>query len=262
MPLTTINFVLFNNNQLTSVAGVTVLSTNPYQPPKRGLALYNIARSNLSKVAGAFYTKRQITVRVGITGNTRTGAEQSLDNLMKLLQGQEKDLVMPQSGGVRRYTATLADTNIVRAGGGYTEMDLIFECSDRFGYDTAYTTIANLTGQTSSTRSHNYNFDGSAPFQVPFISIKPTALVLNGSNGTITIANANSGQSIAVTRIWVANDLLEIDCLNRTVKVNGVAVAYTGAFPEFPNGAGTLTYADNFTSRTVTTFAYYYKRWV
>lgn len=254
-------FALFDNNQLTSVNGLSVLATDPYKQPKRKVTITQIARTNKNKLNSAFYNAKNITVRVCINRRTRDDVEQSIDQLNAILQGLEKDLVLAQSGSVRRYVATYSDCVVRMSGGAYWEADLVFTLSDNFGYDTSYTQIVNNIVFTSSTRNDQYNFGGSADWQCPVISILFSALT-GGAGASVVIGNAATGQQLTITRTWAAGDYLEIDTLNETVKVNGVEVASTGAFPRFAVGLGNLTYSDTLTTRTGRYNAYYYKRYV
>lgn len=261
MAIINAHYAIFGNNNLASlVPSLTILTIDAYRPPTRRLSIANIARSDKNKVSSAFYDEKNISVRVGISNQTRQDTEDALDSLMKLLQGLEKDLIIPQSSIARKYTATLSDVVEVLAGGAYWEGVLVFACSDVFGYDTAYTAILAVTGFTSGSRTDQHNFQGSAP-QLPFIGVYYSA-ISGGTNKSVVIGNGSSGQQITVTRTWSANDSLEVDCQNETVKVNDVDVAFTGAFPVFAPGVGYLTYSDDFTSRTFNINAYYYKRWI
>lgn len=258
----------FNGTALSSIAGVSVLATDPYRPPKRSINLDQLARTNRGRVSSAFYTKRDISVRIAIHGSSRNDAERILDSLLAILVGKEKELVVLQAGAARKYICTLADVPIVEAGGAYFELNLIFTCSDKYGYDTAYTTIVNATGITAASRNDNYTFDGSAPTQAPFITVYYSA-VSGGTSKTVTIGNGSTGQQVSITRNWAAGDRIEIDAVGNaangykpTVKVNGVEVAYSGAIPEFGKGAGTLTYSDNLTTRTFNLLGYYYRRYL
>ncbi len=254
-------FATFNGTNIASVNGVTILATDPYKPPKRALSVYSLARSNKSKVNSAFFTERRITIKIGIQRSSRDLVEQSFDTLIALLQGLEKDLVLSQSGGVRKYTVTLEDMSIKRSGGAYTEIDLIFRCSDSYGYDTDYTIALNQAGITSSTRGDAIPFAGSAEFQAPLIRITYTA-VTGGTAKTVVIGNPVTGQQITATRDWVSGDVLEIDSLNQTVKVNGTEIEFTGAFPEWAPSLGNWSYSDTLTTRTFTARITYFKRYV
>lgn len=255
--------VTFDNVDLATINGLTVLSTNPYAIPKRTLSNNQISRASLSKTTLGLYTQRDIVIHVGITRNTRNEVELSLDSLMAIVQGLEKYLVVPQSNTLRRYTATLSDVNITTSGGAYVEMDLVFSCSDKFGYSLQYEQLLNATGRTLYNYTDALTFGGSADTQLPVITAFISAFS-GATNNTVTLMNVATAQSIAVNRAWTAGDRLIIDPSNTLtpVTVNGAAVDYSGAFPVFAPGAGYLNYQDNFSTRTLALSVYYYKRFV
>lgn len=251
----------FDNNDLTTITGLTVLSTNPSIPPKRKLSIYNVMRSNQSQLSYGYYVEKSISVRVGITRTTRPLVEQSVDSLMALLQGLEKDLLLYQSGSLRRYVCTLSDVVVVASGGSYTELELVFICSDRFGYDLQYTKLLDVTGRTLYNYTDPLTFEGTASTQAPVITAFISALS-GATNNVVTIENVSTGKGISVSQAWVAGDRLVIDVQHLTVKVNGVEVDFTGSFPEFAPGVGYINYQDNFNSRTLALSVYYNKRYV
>lgn len=261
MPQVNANTVSFNGNDLTTVAGLTVLTSMPYPPAKRKLTMYDIARTNKAKINSGFYNKMPIPIRIGISRDTRDLVEQSVDSLMVLIQGLEKDLVVKQSGALRKYTASFSDAVLRESGGSYLEMDLIFETSDHFGYDQNDTLLKQVSGYTSGQKTDQITLGGSAPWQVPKMIITLSALT-DVTSKFVSYGNDNTGQTVTITRVWSAGDAVEIDALNQTVKVNGSEVAWTGAIPEFAPGIGYASYADNLTSRTMSYTLTYKKRYV
>lgn len=253
--------VTFDDRAFTSVEGVSVLKITPYLPAMRSLSIANIARSNSSKANSAFYTKKEVLVRVGISRTTRRLAEQALDSLMAIIQGQEKWLVVPQSSGFRKFLSTYSNYDVRVDGGSYIELDLNFECSEMFGYDTTSTTLLTLTNDTSAISSSSITLDGSAPWQVPKYTITYSA-ISGGTSKTVTVGNGSTGQQVSVTRDWATSDVLTIDAYENTVTVNGNEVDFTGAIPTWEKGVGQITYQDNFTTRTYSSLLTYYKRWV
>lgn len=256
----TANPVTFNGISLNSISGLTVLKIDPYRIPKRTLSTYSIARTHKSKTNSAFYTDKNILVKVGISRATRNLLEVSLESLINILHDLEADLIVPQGNALRRYTCTLADTVFAQDGGSYVEIDLIFACSDRFGYDIAQTLLKQVTGFTSGQSTNSFTVEGSAPTQAPKITLTYSALT-GGTSKEVVIGNGSTGQAITISRTWASGDVIVIDCLNRTVKVNGTDVSFTGAFPDFATGIGYLTYADQFTARTFNMTVNYYKRY-
>lgn len=243
------------------VNGFSVLSSDPYKMPRRDLIISDIARTSKSKVNSAFYKEKLITVSCSITRATRALAEQSFDSLMVLLQGLEKAMIINQSGDTRRYTCTLQDCQFTVSGGSYLEFDLIFECSDRFGYDIATKLLLQITNFTSGQKTDTIQIEGSAPWQVPIFTLT-YSVVTTGTNKAVRIGNGSTGQVVVITRNWVAGDVLIINTLTGSVTVNGVEVLAIGALPEFAQGVGYVTYSDDFTARTFSMTVNYNRRWV
>jgi hypothetical protein len=255
----------FDGNSLNAIAGLSVLSVDAWKPPKRSLSLYNIARTNKSKNSSAFYTEKYVVLRCSITRDTRALAEVSLNSLMTILQGLEKSLVVPGAGTQESFICTYQDFVPKVGGGAYMEFDLVFACSDRFGYETTLTLLKQVSNYTSSTRSDSFTVGGSAPWQQPVITYTVNS-VTGGTNATVTFGNDLTGQVVTITRTWTAGDVLVIDKPNGTVKVNGIDVVFTGGIPEWApsiNGSlGYLTYSDTFTARDVSYNAIHYRRYI
>lgn len=262
MALVNSNLAFFNNTNLASITGVTILRTNSFLLPRRTLSMNVMSRTNVSKLSNAFYTSKEITIGVAITALTRDLAEASLDTLTNILSPLEKDLVIKEAGELRRYTATLSDAVPRQEGGSYIEMDFVFQTSDHYGYAIPYEKLLDATGRTLYNYTDPLTIGGQADTQAPIITAFLSAITAATTN-TVTIGNVATGRYIVVNRAWTAGDRLVIDVQNRTVKVNGTKVDYTGAFPEFAsNTTGYLNYNDTFTTRTLALSAYYYRRYL
>lgn len=246
-----INPTSYNGTFLQSIEGVTVLATNPYKIPKRDLSMSTIVRTSKSAVNSGFWSERDIEVRVSISRATRELMQDSLDQLMSVLQPLNKELIVNQGSGQRKYYCSLADAPVDKDGGSYQELTLVFSCSDRYGYATTTTTVFTIGTTTAGTRSDAITLGGSAEWQTPVITISFSALT-GGTSKTVTVGNNGTGQAVSVLRTWTAGDILVIDSYNKTVKVNGVAVAFTGAIPEWKTGAGVWYEVDDLTTRTYT----------
>lgn len=251
----------FDNNSLTSVEGVSILGTNPYRTPQRKLSSYLVARRDAQRTNSAFYTQRNIAIRCCIDMPTRAVVERQFDVLMTLLQGVNKELIVSQSTGVRKYYCTLASINYLIEGGAFLEFELVFTCDDMFGYDTSYTNILGPKTVTTATSADQYQFGGSAPWQMPEFILLYSA-ISGGTSKYVTLSNSATGQTITITRTWTSGDRLTINALTGVVQVNGTDVEFTGAIPTFAPGLGNITYADNFTTRTLLYNARYYRRYI
>lgn len=253
--------VSFDGTDLSTISGLRILATTAYQPAKRKLATSDIARTNRSTIDSAFYNKRTVSIGIGINRATRDLVEQSLDSLYTILQGREKILQVKQSGGNRQYTATYSDTVFKVEGGAYIEAALVFETSDHFGYDANPTLLLQVSGYTSGQRTDALTVGGSAPWQQPIITLTLTSLT-GSSTRSVIIGNGATGQAVTISRTWASGDVIQISAPDGTVKVNGIAVAWSGAIPEFAPSTGYLTYSDTFTARTFSNNVIYYKRYV
>jgi hypothetical protein len=249
----------FNGVSFMSIPFVQVYSIDDYGQ-ENTQNIFALARSHARKLSSSFYQGRTIFVSVYINAPSRALADQSLDKLLAIMSGNEGTLVIEKSGYVRQYTATYSKPTKNNTGvgkgtaippqGGYADYTFDFECSDSYGYDTNYTVMMPKSSFSSAIRQDSYTQGGSADTQVPFFEVQYTA-VTGGTNATVTIGNANTGQQISVTRNTRA----------KTVQVNGVDVAFTGGWPEFGLGLGAFTYSDTMTTRTYNYFVYVYNRW-
>lgn len=247
----TVNQVSFNGTELTSIAGLTILSTDPYKMPKRDVNLSNISRSSKSVVNSGFYDEKEIVVRVGIARSSRESLEQTLDQMFHVLQPTDKVLIVKQGVGQRKYFASFADADVRVDGGAYQELELIFVCTDRYGYDLEPATLDTIGTTTSSTTNGDITTTGSAEWQQPVFTFTWTSIT-GGTGADVTVGNSGIGQSITINRDWDTDDVLEVDSYNKTVKVNGIEVDYSGVIPEFKTGDGNWYYTDTFTTRTFT----------
>lgn len=268
-------FALFNDWNFNNVPGLSVYALDLPGQAKRTLNIFAVARRNARKVSSAYYQENTLAIGVYIQASSREALEQAVDTLYQNIQGQEGSLVVPKSGAVRLYTATYAGSqvnngvqNTTSPSGNTADLTLMFECSDSYGYDTNYTLIRQSTGLTSNLVATQFTQGGGADTQVPFFEVQYTAAPTGATNGTLTIGNTDTGQAISITRTFSQYDLVQIDCRNKTVQVNGADVDFTGAFPEFsPSNVGGVNtprsfyVQDNFTTRTYRLLACVYNRY-
>jgi len=253
--------VLFNTSDLELVVPGLIITELPDRPPVRTLNMALIASTDTKALNSNNYTDRKVNIKCEIGRDTRAQLDSSMDTLNRILAPTEKVLVVPYGSSTRQYTATFKNMGKSNAKGGHIELDLEFECSDSMGYDTTNTTIVSHANNVGTPKSYFFLLDGSAEWQLPVITLTVNSL-LGGENKNIVIGNQDTGQSITITRTWLAGDVLIIDAVNGTVQVNGVDVDFSGAIPKFKLPSGTLTYSDTISHRDVTIQAVYKKRWI
>lgn len=104
---------------------------------------------------------------------------------------------------------------------------------------------------------HTFIADDSS-MELDFLSSSPASgtwflddvSVKKNSLSYVSFSNATNGQGILITgQAFAADDVLVIDCDNKIVTLNGTEIDFIGAFPEFPPGEQSFSYADGFTTR-------------
>jgi phage-related protein len=210
---------------------------------------YIIAHANGSAIPFVEYGSKTVTLSGTIQGTGVSDLDAKLDIFRGYFIGKNKYLDIGYKSGTRRYIATALTNSIKRPGGlAFATFSVTFMCTNPFGQDTVSTTAANATGQTTTPTTFPHTFLGSAPSQYPVISITLVSFTGTGLQ-TINFGNNANGQQISITRAWAANDAIIIDCIQRTVTVNGTSVDFAGAFTEFVPGPQTMAYSDSFTAR-------------
>lgn len=252
--------VHFNDHDLSTItsgtASVTITRRDPHSLPKRELDAVKLARADGQKLVNAQYAEREIMIEGVISGGSRNDLEAVRDTILSYISAEEARLEFEQAGALRRYYCTMQDAIFSNTEGGMTNFSLKFVASDPYGYDAASTTLSGLTGNITATpTTKTTTFSGSGT-QLPTITVTVTA-VTGGTNATLSISNPATGQQIQVNRNWASSDVLVINAVTRATTVNGVAVAYTGSFPEWSPGAASIIYSDTFTTRTATLGATY-----
>lgn len=222
------------------------------------LSVARLPHANKSLVSFADYKDRVINLRGKIIGSTPDDLESRVDTFRAYFNTIDGNLDIGHAGSTRRYIATAQSIDITQPGGlKYANFDVSMLCADPFGRNTTSTSILSATGRTSASYSDNYTFGGTAPIQLPIITI--TYNTVTGGSNYAKVGNVETGQTIIVMdTTFVDDDVLVIDCMNRTVTVNGVEVEFEGAFPEFKPGARTIAYADWFTTRNFDISITYY----
>lgn len=254
--------VSFNETLLSSVDGLSVLSTDAYTLPKRNLKTENVHGLNTNITSSGLYEPKYINVGFNITGLSRDVVERKLSDLLLILQPLEKLLRIRLAGNNRSWTASLKDLTISKSGGAYIEGMIIFVCKDIYNYDVSPTLITNQTGITSTYKGVTYTQGGNTPEQYPTITLQYTAIGNPTSLNTVYVENTTTGQTVGVYRIWTAGDILVLNGYDKTTTVNGSYVDYTGGILSFGLGIQYFTITDTFTTRTYNINAVVYNRYL
>lgn len=255
-------FCTYDGNNLQTDNIIISLIDHESTPTKNAV-LYALAHANKSVIPYINYPNRIVKIAGKVTAASIAALDTALDTFKSYFNGQDKYLDVGYGGGLRRYIAT-TDTPVIidRPGGlAFANFAIEFVCTIPFGLDISATAALAATGRTSGVYNDNYTFLGSAPYQLPIVTLTMTTIP-DADSRQIIWGNGNNGQVIAINRIFTSGDIVIIDCVEKTVTVNGLPVAFTGGFPAFPLGAQVFQYSDTFTSRTFDVGVSYLKRFM
>lgn len=255
MPGTTISF---NSNDLQT-ANIITADISHEKTAGKSLQMSALAHVNKSVIPFSTYPSKTIKISGTIHGSTIADLDSRLDAFRGYFYGTDKNLDIGYNGTTRRYIATAEDVSIDRPGGLlFAEFDVSFVCTQPFGQNTTTTTAVTATGRTSSAYTDTYTFIGSAPWQTPIFTFTLTSVTLTGSNGSISIGNTATGQTLTVTAAFVSGDVVVIDTSTFETRINGALVDTTGAYPYYAAGSQNITYSDTFSARTFNASIVYY----
>jgi phage-related protein len=258
----------YNSNDLqtyTPTAGVGIITNSIEHTslPDKLMALYAMADADGSSIPAINYPSKKVTIGGIIKGSSQADLDSRIDTFKGYFIGKDENLDITYGSSTRRYVATANAVSVVRQQKAlFATFQIEFLCTNPFGIDTSATNLWTAKNNfTAATFTETPTVGGNAPFQLPVITI--TIDALTGAGDYVQISNDNNNQELLIYGLGlVAGDVIIIDCVERTVTVNGNEVNYYGTFLELEPGANSITYTDGFTTRTVDVTATYVKRWL
>lgn len=257
----------YNTNSLqtfnrTTKVGINTNSIQHTDIPQAVADLLAFADNDGSVIPDINYPSRIVKISGSIHGSSQTDLDNRIDTFKGYFRGKDKNLDITYAGTTRRYIATKNAVNVTREDKVlWATFTVEFICTNPFGLDTSSTTLISSLNYTGATLTSTPTVLGTAPYQLPVITL--TLDALTGTGDYIQVTNDLNTQAIALYGLGlVAGDVIVIDCVNRTVKKNGVEVDYLGSFLVLEPGASSITYTDGFATRQVDIVVQYIKRWL
>lgn len=258
----------YNSNNLqtydpTTKVGINTNSILHTNIPESVAELYIKANANDSTVPDQEYLTKSIALLGTIHGSSQANLDDRIDTFKGYFVQRNKNLDIAYGSGTRRYIVMKANSVAIERQDKalYASFSIELTCKP-FGFDTSTTNLwAAKSGFTGATFTETPTVGGNAPIQLPIITI--TINALTGTGDYVQISNDNNGQEMLLYGLGLqADDVIVIDCDERTVTVNGTEVDYYGTLLELETGANSITYTDGFTTRSVDVSAVYTKRWM
>ena len=180
--------ITFNGNNLQTYSPTTHVGiiTNDIQHmdvPDADIALLALANANSSVIPYINYPSRKISIKGVIVGSSQADLDSRIDTFKTYFNGKDKNLDINYNGVTRRYIATKNAVGINKnAKLLWAEFTVQFICTNPFGTDTASTTALNAAGRTNQSYVDAYTFVGTAPCQLPLITITYADVVSSALN--------------------------------------------------------------------------------
>lgn len=189
------------------------------------------------------YRQNRIKLQGTLQSTSRTALEALMDSMRKALGATGGKILRISFAGQARYFDNCWPTNIegIFDGRDHYHIDwcpfsIEFTSLHPYGRDLDRTILDAPYAITSSPTNFILANAGTAPTE-PVITL---SVVTAGTLSAVNLENQENGDSITVTRAFSDGDTLEIDSENKTVKVNGVAVEYSGVIPKVVAGDNIL----------------------
>lgn len=243
--------------------GIITNSIEHTDLPDKVAQLYAKADANGSSIPAINYPSKTIPIAGSIHGSSQADLDSRIDTFKSYFNGKDKNLDIAYGSGTRRYIATANSVSVKRKQKSlYASFSVEFICTNPFGLDTSTTNLWTAkTGFTSATFTEAPTIGGTAPYQLPVITI--TVNSLTGAGDYVQISNNNNNQELMIYGVGIeAGDVIVIDCANRVVTINDIEIVPYGTFLELEPGAASITYTDGFTTRSVDVVGTYVKRWL
>lgn len=260
--------VSFNSNDLQTYdpatdVGIVTNVIDHTDGPELSMQLYGLADADGSSIPAINSPSKPIALAGAIKGSTQADLDNRIDTFKGYFRGKDKNLDIAYGSGTRRYIATAGKPLIQRSQKSLiARFQVPIVCTNPYGLDTSTTDLWTAKNNfTSATFTETPTVGGTAPYQLPIITI--TIDALTGAGDYVQISNDNNNQELLIYgQNLTAGDVIVIDCEQRIVTLNGDEIDYDGTFLELEPGANSITYTDGFTTRTVDVTAVYTKRWL
>lgn len=205
--------------------------------PERIILTEPKTRRDGFSIVDKYFEKKIIILEGTITGGSEAGLRTLIDNMKKEIRGTDKNLDIDYGGSTIRYEATVQKLEVPEDYYHLTFIPFTIEF------------LCHPLGKATSTTNHSDNDITSSPHNssltitgsespLPVITLTVDA---ETSMTVIKFKNTTTNSEITITRAFAATEVLEIDCENLTVKVDGTEVDFTGVFPEFDPGSNNYT---------------------
>ncbi len=207
--------VVMTFNSVTSTTmGLTITEVQkPVLPPQK-VSTIDIAGKSGEYQSSKKLTSNKIVVKCYLLGTSYADLITKLKALAGYLYSDTDKTLVFDDESDRDYQAQHISTVITSKTYRICKLDLVFTCNDPFAYDTTATT----NSQAITVDDTTYIVaNGGHYYAYPVITI-----TFNQSQTHIYVENNTiTDNRFDISKAFVNTDVLEIDCKNKTIKLNG-----------------------------------------
>jgi phage-related protein len=201
-----------------------------HNEPTREVIGGAVARDHGMYTVADYYREKTIEFQGLVRNTSASGLNAYLDTIRGALRTREGNLDITESGVVKRYVATLTNTDSIFSNRESYHItmcpfSLVFSCRVPFGCDRNYTTTTASVSSSPTSISHTM---GGTTVSQPVVTLNFSAA---SSVTVVNITNNTTSQQIQYTGSISAGDVLVFDSEQKSVTKNGTPVFFSGSFP-------------------------------
>lgn len=215
---------------------IVVSDANFWENPTTDLQTYRNPKSDWGAVIDRFYSERNIKISGTLYGSSSDDLNDRIDTLKKVLSKKEWYLDVKFNDTYRRVKATMINTDIIqRKHYDITrcKFSISFKALEPFRYnkDMDYKMRENVSTAISEDITNTWSVYSEPVINMSFKSATSVNQIIL-SIGT---------KQITINEDIVANDIIEIDSINKKVMLNNDEVDFDGWFPVLQAGVNILS---------------------
>ena len=238
--------IKFNNHSLQTTAdpSAIILTSNIVYNnlPEKVFVLREDSIRDGFEVVDVRYSQKIITINGWLISDSGANLKTLIDNFKNYLRPNESNLDIETYPGSGEYIRWIASTRTIEIPEEHWQVTqkpfrVEFLCKP-FGKATSSTTINLNSGSNITTSPYEETIFVDGTYRT-----KPVITITINSETNMTafkFENDTNDDYIQVSTSFSASDILEIDCENETVKLNGSIEDFTGVFPYLEPGDNSL----------------------
>ena len=182
--------------------------------PKQNQTTIDIPKTSGLYQSSKKFESNQLTLRGLVDCTSYSDLMTKLQTLSAFLYSDSDKELIPSNADDRYYNVQYLDYVIIEERDDYALVDLIFNCNDPFAYDNTPSTDS----QTITVIDTTYTVaNGGHYYAFPEITI-----TFNQAQTHVYISNSSiTDNRFDISKVFLTNDVLIIDCKNRTITLNG-----------------------------------------